>query len=140
MHMMAGMYKSRDIVFLGRLILGTMGPRKFVWGHIVSGRPITPPSRSAGFGTPHHESDLFYTFLYCMSTKHYLVSRKGYTLGLGHYFRRGRKMVNFAIFAPNLEPTEKNTSSHQYLFSRHYFMNSIRHPTVVRSIYEVTFY
>jgi len=26
----------------GRLILGTRGPRKFVWGHIVLGRPITP--------------------------------------------------------------------------------------------------
>jgi len=39
----AGMYQSRDIVYLGRFILGTKGPRKFARGHIVTGRPITPP-------------------------------------------------------------------------------------------------
>jgi len=39
---MTGMYQSRDIVFLGRLIWGTRGPRKIVRGRIVSGRPITP--------------------------------------------------------------------------------------------------
>ena len=40
---MAGMYKSRDIVFPGQVILGTKGPRKFLRGHIVSGRSTTPP-------------------------------------------------------------------------------------------------
>jgi len=31
---MTGMYQCRDIVFLGRFILGTRCPRKFVRGHI----------------------------------------------------------------------------------------------------------
>ena len=44
MHIMTGMYQSRDIVFLGRLILGTRGPRTFAPGHIVLGRPVTPPT------------------------------------------------------------------------------------------------
>jgi len=35
--------------FLGRFILGTMGHRKFGRGHIVSGRPITPPNFFAFF-------------------------------------------------------------------------------------------
>jgi len=41
-----GMYQFRDIVFLVRLILGARSPRRFVRGHIVLGRPITPPSKS----------------------------------------------------------------------------------------------
>jgi len=36
-----------DMVFLGRLILGTRGPKKFERGHIISRRPITPPYLSA---------------------------------------------------------------------------------------------
>ena len=40
---MTGMYQYREIMFLGRFILGTRGPRKYVRGRIVSGRPITPP-------------------------------------------------------------------------------------------------
>jgi len=40
---MTGMFQCRDIVFPGRFIQGTRGPRKFVLGHIVSGRPVTPP-------------------------------------------------------------------------------------------------
>jgi len=37
------MYKSLDIVSRGTIDLGTSGPRIFVRGHIVSGRPVTPP-------------------------------------------------------------------------------------------------
>jgi hypothetical protein len=37
------MYQSRDIVSQGTIDLGTRGPRTFVQGHIVSGRPFTPP-------------------------------------------------------------------------------------------------
>jgi len=37
------MYQFRDIVFLGRFILGPRRPRKSVQGHVVSGRSITPP-------------------------------------------------------------------------------------------------
>ena len=40
---MTGMYQSRDIVSQGKNNLGTRGPRIFVQGHIVLGRPITPP-------------------------------------------------------------------------------------------------
>jgi len=43
MQIMTGMYQSRDTVFLGRLIWGTRGPRTFVRGNIVSGRPVPPP-------------------------------------------------------------------------------------------------
>jgi len=39
---MAEMYQCRDIVFPGRFIWGSGGPRKFVPGHIASGRPTTP--------------------------------------------------------------------------------------------------
>jgi len=42
---LSGMYRCRDIVLTGRFIWGTMGSRKFVSGHIVSGRPVTPPIR-----------------------------------------------------------------------------------------------
>jgi len=38
---MTGRYLCRDVVFPGRFIWGTRGPRKFVRGHIVSGRPVT---------------------------------------------------------------------------------------------------
>jgi len=40
---MTGKYQSRDIVSHRTINLGTMGPRTFVQGHIVSGRPVTPP-------------------------------------------------------------------------------------------------
>jgi len=40
---MTGMYQSRDIVSQGTINLGTRGPRTFVQGHIVTGRPFTPP-------------------------------------------------------------------------------------------------
>jgi len=43
---MTGMYQCRDTVYLGRLILGTRDPRKFVLGDIVSGRPISPTKLS----------------------------------------------------------------------------------------------
>jgi len=39
---MTGMYQSRDSVFPGRFILGTRGLRKFMRGHIVSGRHVNP--------------------------------------------------------------------------------------------------
>ena len=39
---MTGMYQSRDIVSQGTINLGTRGPRTFVRGHNVSGRPVTP--------------------------------------------------------------------------------------------------
>jgi len=41
---MAVMYQCRDIELPGRFILGTRGLTKFVRGHIVSGRPVTPPT------------------------------------------------------------------------------------------------
>jgi len=41
---MTGTFQCRDIGFLGLFVFGTRGLRKYVWGHIVSGRPITPPS------------------------------------------------------------------------------------------------
>jgi len=37
---MTGVYQSMDIVFPGRVILGTIGTRKIVQGLIVLGRPI----------------------------------------------------------------------------------------------------
>ena len=40
---MARVYQFRDIVFPGLFIKGTRGPRTFVPGHIVSGRPVTAP-------------------------------------------------------------------------------------------------
>jgi len=40
------MYQCRDIVFLGRFILGTRSPRKFLRGHILSGRPVDPHAES----------------------------------------------------------------------------------------------
>ena len=43
MHTMTGTYHSSNIVYSGTICLGTRVPRKFVRGHIVSGRPITPP-------------------------------------------------------------------------------------------------
>ena len=45
---MTGMYQIRDIVSQGMINLGTRGPRKFVQGHIVSGRPVTPPDKDTG--------------------------------------------------------------------------------------------
>jgi len=39
---MTRMYPLRDTVFLGQFILGTKGPRKFLRGHVVSGRPNKP--------------------------------------------------------------------------------------------------
>ena len=41
---MTGTYECRDIVFTGQFIFWTRGPRNFVRRHIVSERPITPPS------------------------------------------------------------------------------------------------
>jgi len=38
--------QSRDIVFTGRLVFGTRGPRKFVWECKVSECPIIPPIES----------------------------------------------------------------------------------------------
>jgi len=38
-------HQSRDIAVPGRFIVGTRGPGKFVRGHIVSERPITPPRK-----------------------------------------------------------------------------------------------
>jgi len=43
MHIMTGTYHSWDIVCSRTINLGTRGLRKFARGHIVSGRPITPP-------------------------------------------------------------------------------------------------
>jgi len=43
MQIMTEMSKSRDIVFPGRLIWGTRGPRLYVRGDIVSGHPVNPP-------------------------------------------------------------------------------------------------
>jgi len=45
------MYNDSDVsmqehVSPGTINLGTRGPRKFVQGHIVSGRPITPPKNA----------------------------------------------------------------------------------------------
>ena len=40
---MTGMYQCRNIVSPGTINFGTRGPRTFVRGHIVSGRPVTPP-------------------------------------------------------------------------------------------------
>jgi len=37
------MYQSREIVSQGTINLGTRGPKTFVRGHIVSGRPVTQP-------------------------------------------------------------------------------------------------
>jgi len=42
MHIMTEIYHSRSLVCSGTVHLGTRFPRKFVRGHIVSGRPITP--------------------------------------------------------------------------------------------------
>jgi len=46
---MTGMYQSRDLVWQGTINFGTGGPRTFVKGHIVKGRPVTPPIRSDPF-------------------------------------------------------------------------------------------
>ena len=40
---MTGMYKSRDIVSQGTINLGDQGSQDVRRGHIVSGRPVTPP-------------------------------------------------------------------------------------------------
>jgi len=40
---MPGMFQSREILSQGTINLGTRGPRTFVRGHIVLGRPFTPP-------------------------------------------------------------------------------------------------
>jgi len=45
---MTGMYQGRDTVFPGRFIQGTRDPRKFARGHILSGRPVTPPTGLLG--------------------------------------------------------------------------------------------
>ena len=37
------MYQFRDIVSQGTINGGTRGPRTFVRGHLISGRPVTPP-------------------------------------------------------------------------------------------------
>jgi len=42
---MTGMYQCRDIVSPGTIYLGSRSPITFVQGHIVSGRPVTPPER-----------------------------------------------------------------------------------------------
>ena len=47
------MYNDRDVSMQGHCVsgtinLGTSRPRKFVRGHIVSGRPITPPTGMVG--------------------------------------------------------------------------------------------
>jgi len=39
---MPGMYQCKDILIPGRFIWGTRGPRTLIWGHIVSGRHVTP--------------------------------------------------------------------------------------------------
>jgi len=41
------MFQSRDIVSQGTIHLGARGPRTFVLGHIVLGRPVNPPSYSS---------------------------------------------------------------------------------------------
>ena len=41
---MTGMYQSRDIVSQGTINLGTRAPTTLVRGHVVSGRPVTPPN------------------------------------------------------------------------------------------------
>jgi len=41
---MTGMYQCMDIVYLGQFILGTRGPRQFIRGHIVPGRPMSAVS------------------------------------------------------------------------------------------------
>jgi len=43
---MTGMHQYRDIVSHGTINLGNRGPRTFVWGHILSGRSVTPPNKS----------------------------------------------------------------------------------------------
>jgi len=40
---MTGMYQSMDIVSQVTINLGTRSPRTFVWGRIVSGRPVNLP-------------------------------------------------------------------------------------------------
>jgi len=40
---MTEMYQCRDFVFLGRFILGTRGPKKFIRGYIVSDIPSPHP-------------------------------------------------------------------------------------------------
>jgi len=40
---MTGVNHSRDIVSRGMINLETRIPRTFIRGHIVSGRPVTPP-------------------------------------------------------------------------------------------------
>ena len=53
---MTGMYKSRGSVFPGHKILGTRGQRKFVRGHIVSGRPVAPPAQAFSIESDMPES------------------------------------------------------------------------------------
>ena len=43
---MTGIYHCRDVIFPGRFIFVTRGPREFVQRHIISGRPITTPNES----------------------------------------------------------------------------------------------
>jgi len=56
---MTGMYQSRDILFLGRLMLWTMGPRKFQRGPNVSERFITPPNYSISWQLVGPENVLY---------------------------------------------------------------------------------
>jgi len=68
---MTGMYQCRDIMSPGTNNLGGRGLMTFVQGHIISGRPVTPPQERVMRGTPREEGcegqKLQQWFCYCFA-------------------------------------------------------------------------
>jgi len=55
---------TRDILSPGKIKLETKSPRTFVWGHIVSGPPVTPPCFKGGVTLRYQTNSLWTIFNY----------------------------------------------------------------------------